>query len=137
MENYSFDTSLSQLHNCNCQPPKIMSRPILLILGAGGNVGLQTASFFATKGFHVAIVARSLIAKDYPSYLTINADLSDPNAIETVFEKVRKELGDPNVVVYNGKSILGLRIPSGLQIADIRLSIHLSKTRQTFAGHTN
>ncbi len=80
-----------------------MSGPILLFLGAGSNIGLHTASYFAKKGFRVAVVSRSLTASDHPSYLSINADLSDPSSIESIFQQVRKELGEPNVVVYNRK----------------------------------
>jgi len=78
-----------------------MSSPILLVLGAGNNVGLRAASYFAKQGFRVAVVSRSISARDHPSYFTLNADLSDPRSVDTVFEQVRRKLGEPNVVIYN------------------------------------
>ncbi|KXJ87197.1 hypothetical protein Micbo1qcDRAFT_236422 [Microdochium bolleyi] len=78
-----------------------MSAPILLVFGAGSNVGLKTAAHFAERGYRVAVVSRSLSAAEHPKYLTINADVGDPGAIQGVFERVRAELGDPNVVLWN------------------------------------
>ncbi|KAH8797731.1 putative short-chain dehydrogenase [Xylogone sp. PMI_703] len=49
-----------------------MSAPVLLVLGAGNNVGLHTASHFARQ-----------------------------EAIKGVFDQVRAQLGEPNVVLYN------------------------------------
>lgn len=93
-----------------------MPAPILLLLGAGSNVGLLSAAYFAVRGFRVAVVARSLLAEDYPSYLAMNADLGDLRSIKLIFERVRAELGEPNVVLYNGEhaffSIFCLRWPS-------------------------
>jgi len=43
--------------------------------------------------------------RDYPSYLTINSDLSNLSSIGSVFEQVKKE---PNVVIYNGDLYLSL-----------------------------
>ena len=76
--------------------------PILLILGAGNRVGLLTASYFAQRGYRVAVVSRSISAAENPGYLTINADLADPGTVGTVFTTVREKLGEPNVIVYNG-----------------------------------
>ena len=80
-----------------------MSARILLVLGAGNNVGLHTAAAFEKQGYRVAVVSRSISAHDYPEYLTINADFADPEAIRGVFDQVRTQLGEPNVVLYNGK----------------------------------
>lgn len=77
------------------------SAPILLVFGAGSNVGLKTAAHFANRGYRVAVVSRKLSAAENPKYLTINADVGDPGAIQGVFERVRAELGDPNVVLWN------------------------------------
>jgi NAD(P)-dependent dehydrogenase (short-subunit alcohol dehydrogenase family) len=81
-----------------------MSKLILLVLGAGSGVGLSAASHFENLGFKVAAVSRRISARDHPTYLTINADLTEPESIQYIFEKVRKDLGEPNVVIYNGKA---------------------------------
>lgn len=88
-----------------------MSGPVLLILGAGNRVGALTAKFFAQKGYRVALVSRSVAADDYPSHLTIKADLADPKSVGSVFQKVREALGEPNVVVYNGMVSFSHRSP--------------------------
>jgi NAD(P)-dependent dehydrogenase (short-subunit alcohol dehydrogenase family) len=52
-------------------------------------------------------VSRTATADASDKRLHIQADLEDPESISTVFETVRKQLGHPSVVVYNG-SFLGL-----------------------------
>ncbi|RFU35521.1 hypothetical protein B7463_g827, partial [Scytalidium lignicola] len=89
-----------------------MSKPILLVLGAGNNIGLHTASFFAKRGYRVAVVSRSISPQDYPQYLAIKADLADSEAIKGVFDQVRNELGEPNVVLYNGNCLNGQIMPN-------------------------
>lgn len=80
-----------------------MSSPVVLILGAGANVGLSVSKKFAAEGWKVAAVARTI--KDdikANSALTLSADFADPESITRVFDEVEAKLGTPNVVVYNG-----------------------------------
>lgn len=79
------------------------SQPVILILGAGKRIGAQTAQRFAEGGYKVAVVSRQQGGD--AGYTNIQADLSDVEAVQTVFEQVRKELGEPSVVVYNGTYI--------------------------------
>ena len=82
-----------------------MSRPIVLILGSGANVGRSVARKFATDGYLVAISARSLENGTSPEgYITIKADYSHRDAIPTVFDNLKATAGIPNVVIYNGKN---------------------------------
>lgn len=76
------------------------SQPVILVLGAGKRIGTQTAQRFAEGGYKVALVSRQQDGD--AGYTNIQADLTDVKAVETVFEQVRKELGEPSVVVYNG-----------------------------------
>ena len=79
--------------------------PVILILGAGPKVGLPVAEAFASKGYKVAIAARSLNEADSTNnQLNIKSDFANPEDVLNAFVKVRKELGIPSVVVYNGKS---------------------------------
>jgi len=80
------------------------SKPIILILGAGSNVGSSVAKAFAAKGYAVALAARRLKASDNtPDTINITSDFSDPAAVTLAFETVKKEFGSaPSVVVYNG-----------------------------------
>lgn len=77
--------------------------PVALILGAGTNIGQNVGRAFAAKGYSIALAARSLKEEDSTStQLHIRGDLSDPNSVPQIFEKVKSQLGLPHVVVYNG-----------------------------------
>jgi len=79
-----------------------MSKPIILILGAGPNIGLGVAQVFRKAGYKIAAVSRSTptsIAE--ATDLSIKADFTKPESIEAVFDEVRSQLGEPSVVVYN------------------------------------
>lgn len=85
------------------------SSPIILILGAGANVGQSVARAFAAKGYKVALAARKANASDNTAdTVNIQSDFSDPNSVVNVFSKVKEVLGVPSVVVYNGET----RIPA-------------------------
>lgn len=86
--------------------------PILLILGAGSNVGQSVAKEFASKGYRVALAARRLKEEDSTSQeLHIPADLSNPSSVAEIFSKVKEKLGVPSVVVYNGRMSLTMDRP--------------------------
>ena len=60
----------------------------------------------SSQGWKVAVATRSL--KDdlkKVAQQVLQVDFTDPGAVAGVFEKVEKELGMPNVVVYNGKMV--------------------------------
>lgn len=81
---------------------------ILLVLGAGKNIGHGVTEKFRSAGYRVALVSRS--AKDGETTpegdLTLRADLSDPSSVPHVFAAVRKTLGGPpNVVLYNAAAL--------------------------------
>lgn len=81
--------------------------PVALIFGAGPNIGQAVANRFFSKGFQVALAARSLKEADSTeSQLNVPTDLSNPNEVVDAFGKVRKALGIPSVVFYNGKITL-------------------------------
>jgi len=80
-----------------------MSKPIALIIGAGKNIGASTAKVLQTKGYRVALAARSLKPEDSTSdKLLLQVDLSDPETVSPAFASLRKQWGDPSVVFYNG-----------------------------------
>lgn len=81
-----------------------MSEPVILIFGAGANVGLAIASKFRQEGYKVAAVSRTI--KDplqQVAHKTIASSIT-PEAVANAFKEVEKDLGPPNVVVYNGRS---------------------------------
>ena len=81
--------------------------PVVLVLGAGANIGAQLARNFAAKGYKVALAARRLHDEtSAEGYLHIRSDFADPNSVTSAFEKAKQTFGPPSVVIYNG-----LRVP--------------------------
>jgi len=80
-----------------------MTSPVLLVLGAGPNIGVQVAKAFAAKGYKVALASRKNHAVD-DTQLHIPIDLNEPQSVAGVFETVKAKLGSsPSVVIYNGE----------------------------------
>ncbi|KAJ5189474.1 hypothetical protein N7491_005805 [Penicillium cf. griseofulvum] len=80
--------------------------PIILILGAGPNIGQSVAHKFASKGYKVALAARSLKeSNSTEEQLIIPTDLSKTDDIVNAFDKVKEVFGIPSVVVYNASSV--------------------------------
>ena len=83
------------------------SSPVALIFGAGKNIGAGVAKAFSAEGYKIATVSRTATTDPISNEgrLHIESDLSDPNDVSGVFETVRKRLGHPSVVVYNGSFV--------------------------------
>jgi hypothetical protein len=78
--------------------------PVVLILGAGSNIGKAVARIFSSKGYKVALAARSLQeAESTDNQLHISSDLAKTEDVVTAFSMARKVLGIPSVVIYNGE----------------------------------
>ncbi len=83
-----------------------VSSRVVAILGAGPNVGNKVAERFTAAGYKVAVLSRS--GKSIPTTiaaLSLSADFKNPKIVHGIFEEVRKKLGEPSVVVYNGMRI--------------------------------
>ena len=87
-----------------------MSDKVAAVLGVGPGLGAAVARRFAGEGFAVALMARSEegvkqskeeIEGGGGTALTVPADATDPDSVAAAFERVRHELGDPEVFVYN------------------------------------
>jgi NAD(P)-dependent dehydrogenase (short-subunit alcohol dehydrogenase family) len=83
---------------------------VAAILGVGTGLGAAVARRFAREGFAVALMARNEdglsrirqeIEEDGGAALSISADATDPASVEVAFGRVRDEVGDPEVFVYN------------------------------------
>ena len=80
--------------------------PVILVLGAGPNIGQHVARAFAAKGYKVASASRRPDGNNCTDQTHIQGDLSDPESVICIFSKVKKSLGIPSVVIYNGKKYL-------------------------------
>ncbi|KAJ4397864.1 hypothetical protein N0V93_002101 [Gnomoniopsis smithogilvyi] len=79
--------------------------PVVLILGAGSNVGQAVARKFASKGYKIALAARSLKENDSTdTQLNIPSDFSKTEDIVNAFAKVKNVFGTPSVVIYNASA---------------------------------
>ena len=87
-----------------------MSYRVAAVLGVGPGLGAAVARRFAGEGFGVALMARreesvagvrEEIEGGGGTALPVSADATDPDSVTSAFERVRGELGDPEVFVYN------------------------------------
>jgi NAD(P)-dependent dehydrogenase (short-subunit alcohol dehydrogenase family) len=87
-----------------------MSDRVAAVLGVGPGLGAALARRFAGEGFGVALMARreesvagvrEEIEGGGGAALPVSADATDPDSVAAAFERVRSELGDPEIFVYN------------------------------------
>lgn len=87
-----------------------LSERVAAVVGVGPGLGASVARRFAREGFAVALMARreesvagvrEEIEGSGGTALSVSADAADPGSVASAFEKVRGELGDPEVFVYN------------------------------------
>lgn len=75
--------------------------PVALIIGVGTVVGQASAETFAAAGYKVAIASRTQ-RLDPVKFPFFQFDAAEPTQVPVLFEKVHKEVGVPDVVIYNG-----------------------------------
>ena len=87
-----------------------MADKVAAVLGVGPGLGAAVARRFAVEGFAVALMARreesvagvrEEIENDDGTALAVSTDATDPTSVAAAFDRVRTELGDPEVFVYN------------------------------------
>ena len=76
-----------------------------LIVGAGNGLSASLARLFHSNGMRVMLAARDIqklgpLIEETKAY-AIACDASDPYEVEEMFESADKEIGTPNIVVYN------------------------------------
>ena len=86
------------------------AKPVAVVVGVGAGLGAALARRFA-EGYAVALVARSddvtsALAKDIRGAggvaLPVRSDAAVVAEVAAAYEQIRKELGAPDVLVYNG-----------------------------------
>ena len=84
-----------------------MNQPVAVVAGAGPGLGRALAQRFAQGGLRVALMARNphklsaLAASVGPNTVPIACDLSEPDAVGAAFERLDRELGSPQCVIFN------------------------------------
>jgi short-subunit dehydrogenase len=85
-------------------------KPVCLIVGAGPGIGQAAAVAFASEGFDIALSSRNAdklkafqpaIEKAGARTQCYSADAGDEAALRKLVARVRKDLGDPQVLIYN------------------------------------
>jgi NAD(P)-dependent dehydrogenase (short-subunit alcohol dehydrogenase family) len=88
----------------------VSAAKVAAVVGAGPGLGAAVAERFARAGFAVALMARKVetlaaaeakVAAHGAKATSIPADASSALSLAAAFEDVRKQLGDPDVLVYN------------------------------------
>jgi NAD(P)-dependent dehydrogenase (short-subunit alcohol dehydrogenase family) len=83
---------------------------VAAVLGVGPGLGAAIARRFAGEGFAVALMSRreesvAAVREELEDSggeaLPVTTDATDPDSVTAAFERVRAELGDPEVFVYN------------------------------------
>jgi len=84
-------------------------RPVAVVIGVGAGLGAALARRFAT-GYRVAMIARSEdylvklakeIAADGGEALPVPANVASADEIKAAFDRIRRELDAPEVLLYN------------------------------------
>ncbi len=83
-----------------------MTQEIALIVGVGSGLSASLARLFAREGMAVALAARqpekvAALCQEIKGVRGYACDASDPGQVAKVFEDVTRDLGEPNVVVFN------------------------------------
>lgn len=87
-----------------------MNGKVAAVLGVGPGLGASVARRFAREGYTLALMARGeesvsgvrrKIEEDGGEAAAFSVNATDPASVEEAFGKVRTELGDPEVFVYN------------------------------------
>jgi len=90
-----------------------MASHIAAIVGVGPGLGSAVAKRFGKEGYSVALIARKTdfidkvkeeINNSGGKAKSFTADVTDAKSINSAFENIRKEIGNPDVLVYNAGS---------------------------------
>lgn len=90
-----------------------MTKPVCVVAGIGPGNGVAFARRFAADGYAVALVSRAAepsrgLAAELPDARAWQCDVGDAASVEQTFAAIRRELGDPEVVIFNaGSGVFG------------------------------
>lgn len=83
---------------------------VAVVIGVGPGIGAASAKKFASKGYSVALLSRSVdkldpveheIRKAGGNALSLPTDAGKPTEIVAAFDTIKQQLGHPEVLIYN------------------------------------
>jgi NAD(P)-dependent dehydrogenase (short-subunit alcohol dehydrogenase family) len=106
---------------------------VCAVVGMGPGVSMGVAQKFASEGYKIAMIARSVDKlSDYAgqfqpgSAIGYPADAADPASLESAFNQIRAEMGAPSVLVYNA-AVINQGPPTEIDpeqlVADFRVNV--------------
>lgn len=86
-----------------------MAKPVCAVVGVGPGNGAALARAFAREEMAIALLARGTdcsngLASELQDARAYKCDISSPDEIAAAFSAMRKDLGDPAVMIYNAGS---------------------------------
>ncbi|MBI1773974.1 MAG: SDR family NAD(P)-dependent oxidoreductase [Proteobacteria bacterium] len=105
------------------------SSPVCIVVGIGPGLGVALARRFVQGGCHVAAVGRratkvaELVAalRDEGGDVTgFSGDAGDPASLSKVFDRIRAESGQPEILIYNAALIEPARFVTSSAAAEVR-----------------
>ncbi|KAJ6257317.1 Dehydrogenase RED2 [Drechslerella dactyloides] len=110
------------------------NKEVLLLTGASSGLGEQMAQMFADRGVKVIALDVQPIPPSMQSYKNIhfyNCDVTDYTRLPALAAKIRKEHGDPTVLVLNAgivnaEPLLKIPLARTQKLLDINLTSHFA-----------
>jgi NAD(P)-dependent dehydrogenase (short-subunit alcohol dehydrogenase family) len=90
-----------------------MANPVAVIAGAGPGNGAALARRFAKAGYSIALLARkrstvAALEKALPAAKGFECDVGEAEAVKRTFSRIRKEMGEIDVLIFNaGSGVFG------------------------------
>ena len=86
-----------------------MKKPVCAVVGVGPGNGAALARRFAAGGYAIALIARGAtlsgaLAAELADARAYECDVADETSVKDTFARVRAELGEVDVLVYNAGS---------------------------------
>lgn len=116
----------------------------ILVFGAGPGISMAIARRFGQEGFGVTLVSRQVekleneihaLQQSGINVHSMIADVADPNGVRRIIEEVTKQVGLPEIVVFNAsavevRDVLGLNWPTVRTLNEINIGggFHVAQT---------
>lgn len=104
-----------------------MTRPVCAIVGAGEGLGRALAAKFADHAFNIAVLSRTeagsaaaIAAAGHAADVRFyRADATQPETIEESLSKIRNDMGDIEILIYNARGTFKACAPLDMTYEDL------------------